>query len=116
MADNSLVDGVRKLFLMQVGAVAVAGEKGAEVANDLIARGEKVVGESKALNEELTRKVKDMPAQGVETLLKAHMSGMSTEEKADFVARIAELAAEAEADSTTVPVEDASDDTTADKD
>ncbi|OZG69518.1 phasin family protein [Bifidobacterium eulemuris] len=57
MADFDLGDGLRKVFLAGVGALATTYEKGAEIVNELVEKGELTVEQGKALNTELKRKV-----------------------------------------------------------
>lgn len=59
MADFNLGEGLRKLVLAGVGAVAVTIEKSTEIIDDLVAKGEITVEQGKALNEELKRKAKE---------------------------------------------------------
>lgn len=114
MDTQDLMDGVRNLVLMNIGAVATAADKSREVADALIARGERAVDEGKTLNEELTHKVtstvKETSDKGIDVLLKAHLAALDPEERADFVARVAGLASDvSDGDATHVEVEDASD-------
>lgn len=55
MADFDLGEGLRKVFLAGVGAIAVTVEKGQEVIDDLVRKGELTVEQGKALNTELKR-------------------------------------------------------------
>ena len=50
-------EGVRKVFLAGVGAIAVTGEKSKKVIEELVKKGEITVDEGKTLNEELKRKM-----------------------------------------------------------
>lgn len=114
MDTQDLMDGVRNLVLMNIGAVATAADKSREVADALIARGERAVDEGKTLNEELTHKVtstvKETSDKGIDVLLKAHLAALDPEERADFVARVAGLASDvSDGDATHVEVEDAGD-------
>ncbi|MEE1297077.1 MAG: phasin family protein [Bifidobacterium sp.] len=62
MADdnkNSVPDfgeGLRKVFLAGVGALATTADKGREIINDLVQRGELTVDQGKKLNSELSHK------------------------------------------------------------
>lgn len=57
MADFDLGEGLRKVFLAGVGALATTYEKGTEIVNELVEKGELTVEQGKALNTELKRKV-----------------------------------------------------------
>lgn len=59
MAMNNLTDGVRKLLLAGVGAVASTADKGQEIFDDLVKKGELTVEQGKALNQELKHTVKE---------------------------------------------------------
>lgn len=55
MADY-LGEGLRKVFLAGVGALATTVEKSQEIVDDLVKKGELTVEQGKALNAELKRK------------------------------------------------------------
>ena len=57
MADLNLGEGLRKVMLAGVGALATTYEKGSEIVDDLVKKGELTVEQGKALNTELRRKV-----------------------------------------------------------
>ena len=57
MIDNIGSD-IKKLLLASLGAVAMTSEKAKELIDDLVKKGEITLEQGKALNEELTRKVK----------------------------------------------------------
>lgn len=59
MAMDHLTDGVRKLLLAGVGAVASTADKGQEIFDDLVKKGELTVEQGKALNQELKHNVKN---------------------------------------------------------
>ena len=57
MADFNFGDGLRKVFLAGVGALATTVEKSQEIVDDLVKKGELTVEQGKALNAELKHKV-----------------------------------------------------------
>lgn len=57
MADFDFGDGLRKVFLAGVGALATTVEKSQEIVDDLVKKGELTVEQGKALNAELKHKV-----------------------------------------------------------
>ena len=59
MADFDFGDGLRKVFLAGVGALATTVEKGQEIVDDLVKKGEITVEQGKALNTELKRKASE---------------------------------------------------------
>ena len=58
MADFDFGDGLRKVFLAGVGALATTVEKSQEIV-DLVKKGELTVEQGKALNAELKHKVQE---------------------------------------------------------
>lgn len=52
-------EGLRKIFLAGVGALATTAEKGKEIVNGLVERGELTVEQGKKLNSELAHKAQD---------------------------------------------------------
>ena len=59
MADFNFGDGLRKVFLAGVGALATTVEKSQEIVDDLVKKGELTVEQGKVLNEELKHNIKD---------------------------------------------------------
>ncbi|KFI92770.1 hypothetical protein BISA_0462 [Bifidobacterium saguini DSM 23967] len=57
MADFDLGEGVRKVLLAGIGALATGYEKSSEIVDDLVKKGELTVEQGKSLNTELKRKV-----------------------------------------------------------
>lgn len=64
MAMDHLTDGVRKLLLAGVGAVASTADKGQEIFDDLVKKGELTVEQGKVLNQELKHTVKEGVKKG----------------------------------------------------
>ena len=54
-----LGDELKKFVLAGIGAVAITAEKGKEIIDELVKKGEITVTEGKHLNEELSRKMKE---------------------------------------------------------
>ena len=54
-----LGENLRKLILAGVGVAAVTKEKGADVLNELVKKGELTIEQGKVLNEELKRDIKE---------------------------------------------------------
>lgn len=91
MFDN-LSEGIKKVFLAGVGAVVIGAEKSQELVDELIKKGELSVEQGKALNEELTRKVKETADGASDEVLKARMSMMTPEERDAWIARAQKIA------------------------
>ena len=84
MADFDVTEGLRKLFLASVGAVAMGAEKSQEVVEDLVKKGELTVEQGKTLNQELTRKAKEVIDGTADSALRARLEAMTPEERAAF--------------------------------
>lgn len=105
MADYDFTEGLRTIFLAGIGAMAGAAEKGEEVVADLVKKGELTVEQGKALNQELSRKAKEAVAEAPDTLLRARMQAMTADERADYAAKVAQMAADLDAEAVEVEVE-----------
>ena len=110
MADLNLTDGLKTIFLAGIGAVATGAEKGQEVVDKLVEKGELTVAQGKALNEELKRKAKDVGSQTTDAALKSRLASMSPEEREAFATHVADMVSDIDAE-TVEPdeVEDAGD-------
>jgi len=87
-------ESLRDIMFAGIGAVAVTAEKGKEVIDSLVEKGELTVDEGKQLNQELKHKA-DSAAKNIrESAVEARMRIMTPEERQEFAARVAELAAE----------------------
>lgn len=95
---SSITDGFKDIFLAGIGAMAMGAEKSKEIVDQLIAKGELTVEQGKQLNTELAHRAGAMTGELRDDLISARMSVMTPEERAEFVARVAELAAEVDKD------------------
>ena len=100
-------EGIRKLFLASVGAVAMGAEKSQEVVEDLVKKGELTVEQGKTLNQELTRKAKEVLDNTSDAALRARLSAMSAEERAAYAAKVAQMTADIDAETVKADVEGA---------
>ena len=105
MTDNGFGEGIRKILLAGVGAVAIGAEKSQELVEELVKKGELTVEQGKILNEELTRKASKAANETQDSLLRMYLEGMSPEERAAYAKRVSELSSEIDAGTTTVEVE-----------
>ena len=106
MAEFDLMDGMRKMFLAGVGAVATGAEKTQEVVDELIKKGELTVEQGKTLNEELTRKAREVFDDSADKVLRTRLESMTPEERAAFAAKVAEMSADIDSASVKVEVEE----------
>ncbi len=63
---DNLTDGLKKVFLASVGAVAITAEKASELFDEMVEKGEITVEHGKALNRELKRTVKETTGKKAE--------------------------------------------------
>lgn len=105
MAD--IRDGFKDIFLAGVGALAYGGERANELVNNLIEKGELTVEQGKELNTELKHKANDAFGQMRDEALAAQLQAMTPEQRADFVAKVNELANKVTDDAVAAAVKDA---------
>ena len=105
MAD--IRDGFKDIFLAGVGALAYGGERANELVNNLIEKGELTVEQGKELNTELKHKANDAFGQMRDEALAAQLQAMTPEQRADFVAKVNELANKVTDDAAEAAVKDA---------
>ncbi len=110
MSDFDVTEGLKKLFLASVGAVAMGAEKSQEVVDDLVKKGELTVEQGKTLNQELTRKAREVIDGTADKALRSRLEAMTPEERAAYAAKVAEMSAELDAQAVKVDVEEAADD------
>ena len=94
MDNINLTDGLKKILLAGVGAVALTAEKAGEILEEMVEKGEITVEQGKALNQELKRTVKENAGKkdnGEKDLSKV-VEGLSSEE----LSKLKELIAAAE--------------------
>ena len=91
MADYKFGDGMKKIFLAGVGAIALSAEKGSELIGELVKKGEITVEQGKDLNKDLQRGFKEsMDKRGVNIdELTQKFSKMSSDELAKIKEQIA---------------------------
>jgi len=110
MADFDIAEGIRKVFLAGVGAVATGAEKTQELVDDFIKKGELTVEQGKALNEELSHKVKEATTDGSDAILRTRLKTMTPEQRAAYAERVANISAEIDAEAAAAEAEDAVED------
>lgn len=90
---DHLSEGLRKLILAGIGAVAATKEKSEGILDELVKKGELTVEQGKVLNEELKHNIKDAIRENVtlhvvtpeETCGKENDEEESADDTADFV-------------------------------
>ena len=91
---TNIGDGFKGIFLAGIGMMAYTGEKGKEIIDQLVEKGEITLDQGRALNEELKHKAADSTTGLREGALEASMRLMSPEEREQFAAAAARIAAE----------------------
>lgn len=89
---TNIGDGFKNIFLAGIGVLAYTGEKGKEIIDQLVEKGEITLDEGKELNEELKRKAEETTTSVRDGFLEARMSLMTPEERTAFAAKAAEFA------------------------
>lgn len=88
-----LGEGIKKFFLIGIGAAATSVEKSGEILGDLVKKGELTVEQGKALNQELKHnaeeKRKKAEAEKKEKNFSDLVSGLSAEDLEKLKAQIA---------------------------
>ena len=102
---TNLGDGFKNIFLAGIGALAYTGEKGKEVIDQLVEKGEITLEQGRELNEELQHKAAKAGKDIRQGALEATMRSMSPEEREEFAAEAARIAAEQNAQAEAVVAE-----------
>ena len=102
---SNIGDGFKNIFLAGIGAMAYTGERGKEIIDQLVEKGEITLDQGRELNEELQRKASDATVNIRESALEARMRMMTPEERDAFAATAAKIAAEQNAQAATVEAE-----------
>ena len=96
MAGFELGEGLRKIFLVGVGAVATGAEKSKDIIDELVKKGELTVDQGKQLNSELSRKLGDAANDTKDALLRAQLSAMSPQGRAAYLKHLNDIAKDLE--------------------
>ena len=107
-----ITEGIRKIFLAGVGAVATTGEAANSLIDTLVEKGELTVEQGKALNEELKKSAKDKMNRHVTVHVVnefkdvySAVDKMSKEELESLKERLNELTAKKEEAAEDIPQE-----------
>lgn len=102
---NGIGDGFKSVFLAGIGALAIGGEKGKELVDTLVAKGEMTIDQGKQINQELQYKANEGTQTVREAALEARMKAMTPEQREAFAAKAAEFAAAQNAEDAAKAVE-----------
>ena len=89
---SNIGDGFKNIFLAGIGAMAYTGEKGKELIDQLVEKGEITIEQGKELSEELQRKAGDTANDLRQSALEARMRKMTPEERDEFIATATRIA------------------------
>lgn len=103
---DDLTDGMKKVFLASVGAVALGAEKSQDIVDELVRKGELTVEQGKTLNEELTRKMRETADEASDEVLRSKFRGMTPEERAAWIARAQKISDDLDVEDAEYEVED----------
>lgn len=102
---TNIGDGFKNIFLAGIGAMAYTGEKGKEIIDQLVEKGEITLEQGKELNAELQRKAGETASGLREGALEARMRMMTPEERDEFAAAVQKIASKQNAAAATIEVE-----------
>lgn len=88
----TLGDGFKGIFLAGIGAVAIGAEKGKELVDQLVARGEMTVEQGKQIYTELKHRASNLESSIRRDTIEARMSMMSPDERVEFANIVREMA------------------------
>lgn len=91
---SNIGDGFKNIFLAGIGAMAYTGEKGKEIIDQLVEKGEITLDQGRELNEELQRKATKTTSNLRESALEARMRMMTAEEREEFIQTATRIAAQ----------------------
>lgn len=89
---------LQQIFLAGVGALAMGVEKSQEVLNELVKKGKITVDESKDIAADLSSQTEENVAKVRDEIMTAHMRSMTKEQRDEFAAKVAEMAAQMDGD------------------
>ncbi len=85
---SNIGDGFKNIFLAGIGALAYTGEKGKEVIDQLVEKGELTLDQGRELNQELKHKAEEAVSSFHDSTLEARVKSMTPEQRKDFIASI----------------------------
>ncbi len=95
-AYMELGDGIKKFFLIGIGAAATSVEKSGEILGDLVKKGELTVEQGKALNQELRHNAEEKKKKFDEDRKNKSLNDLVSGLSAEDIAKLKELLAAAE--------------------
>lgn len=96
MATQNIADTFRDIFLAGVGAMAIGAEKTSEIVDQLVQKGQITVDQGKEILGNLKDNAAEKTSQVRDDIIAAQLKSMTKEERDAFVARITDIAANAD--------------------
>lgn len=95
---SNLTDPFREIFLAGIGALSIGAEKTQEIVEQLVKQGQITADQGKDVVSDLQSKAKENASKVRDDIIAAQMKTMTKEERDEFVARVAEMAANVDGD------------------
>lgn len=92
----TMTDPFREIFLAGVGALAIGAEKSKEIVDQLVSKGQITVDQGKEIASDLQQQAHENTAQVRDDVIRAYLGSLSKEQRDEFAARVADMAAEAD--------------------
>lgn len=89
---------IQQIFLAGVGALAIGAEKSQEIVDQLVKKGQLTVDEGKSFAKDAASQAEDDFQSVRDQIIKAHMKGMTKEQRDEFAAKVADMAANMDGD------------------
>lgn len=89
---------IQQIFLAGVGALALGAEKSQQVVDQLVEKGQITVEQGKAIAKDAASQAEDDFQSVRDDIIKAHMKGMTKEQRDEFAAKVADMAANMDGD------------------
>ena len=91
-------DPIRQIFLAGIGALAIGAVKSQQIVDQLVKKGKMTVDEGKEMTEDLSSAAEQNFDKVRSEIIEAHMKTMTKEQRDEFAAKVAEMAANIDAD------------------
>lgn len=89
---------LQQIFLAGVGALAIGAEKSQELIDELVKKGQITVDEGKDIASDLSSRTEQDAKKIRDEVVIAHMRAMTKEQRDEFAAQVAEMAAQIDGD------------------
>lgn len=94
----NITDPFRQIFLAGVGALAMGADKSQEILDTLVKKGQITVDQGKEIASELKADAVQNTEELRDDIIRAQMQTMTKQQRDDFAARVADIAANMDGD------------------